>query len=77
MVDVDDLLAKLRVEAVFWRLRQCDDEDVAMPFHIEVFRRWNAVDCHCVWREICVQCLPVALFRDRIPLAELNARCNL
>jgi len=46
MKDVDDFLAELRVQAVFRRLRQCDDKDVAVPLDIEVFGRWNAVDCH-------------------------------
>lgn len=51
MKDVDDLLAELRVETVFRRLRQCNDKDVAVPLHIEVLGRWNAVNCHFAQRK--------------------------
>lgn len=39
MEDVDDLLTELRVQAVFRRLPQCNDKDIAMLFDVEVFGR--------------------------------------
>ncbi len=48
--DVNDLLAKLWIKAILWRLCQCDNEDVAMALHREVFGRWNAIDCHATKR---------------------------